>query len=152
MAAILYPAWLPPALHDGYGFRPVSPIVRSTFVSGRSMQRRRAKSTPTQVAVNWLLNDGTAALFEKWFQEDLSDGAAHFLCLLKTSLGMGYYRAQFVDIYEGPELVGGKYWRFSATVEVDKRPLLADGSTAYPDAILHSDIVDLAANREWPEA
>ncbi len=80
------------------------------------------------------------------------DGAAWFLCPLRTPLGLDYYKSKFVDIYEGPILVGGKYWRFTATLEVYTRPLLPDGSTAYPDPFLHPEIVDLTANKEWPEA
>lgn len=152
MPDALYPAGLPLPLHEGYGFRPVSPLVRTPMVSGRARVRRGYTATPTQVALIWLMTDAQAQLFEKWYQEELLDGSSWFLARLKTPLGIDYYRSRFVDIYEGPVLQGGRYWRFTATLELYRRPLLADGSAAYPDAILHADIVDLAANREWPEA
>lgn len=151
-ASIPYPDWLPCALQDGYGFTPVSPLLQTQFTSGRSQWRRGYTSTPTRVAVSWLMRDMEAALFEKWFQEDLLDGSAWFLCWLRTPLGMDYYRSHFVDIYDGGTLTEGKFWKFSATLELFTRPLLPDGSTKYQDAILHSDIIDLAANREWPES
>lgn len=152
MAYVPYPAWLPAGERDGYAFRHVSPLIRQTFISGRSMQRRRGGSTPTNVTVSWLLSSQVAALFEKWFQEDLMDGQAWFLCRLKTTLGIDFYRSRFVDIYDGPSLAGVDMWRFTATLELFTRPLLADGSTAYPDPFLHPQIVDLTANKEWPEA
>lgn len=102
------------------------------------------------MAVRWQLRGQVGALFEKWFQEDLRDGSAWFLCKLRTPLGMDYHKARFVDIYEGPTLVSGNYWLFSATLEVMRRPLLPDGSTAVPELILNSDILDDAMNREWP--
>jgi len=49
MALIMQPQWLPEPLRDGYGLRPVSPLKRSMFVSGRSMPRRAYTATPTQV-------------------------------------------------------------------------------------------------------
>ncbi|MCO7469521.1 hypothetical protein NJG16_05560 [Stenotrophomonas maltophilia] len=152
-AAVPYPAWLPLPLRDGYGFKPVTPLLTSRFQSGASLTRRRSTSTPTMVTLSWVLKDQSAALFEKWVQEDLVDGSAWFLCKLKTPLGVDYYRSRFTaDFYNGPYLVDGNFWRFDATLEMFRRPLLADGSTAYPDAIFNSDIVDLAANREWPDA
>ena len=151
-ASVPYPSWLPEPLQDGYGFKPVSPLLVDQFTSGRTQSRRGSLSTPTRVSVTWLLVDPVAALFEKWFQEDLYDGAAWFLCRLRTPLGMDYYRSRFSDIYEGPTLVEGNYWQFTATLELFRRPLLADGSTKEPDAsfILGSSLVDLSANREWP--
>ncbi|MFK3846604.1 hypothetical protein [Stenotrophomonas sp. NPDC078853] len=151
MAVLPYPHWLPEALREGYGIKHASPLKRSTFVSGRALSRRNYTSTPSEVAVRWLLPDADAALFEKWFQEDLVDGAAWFLCRLRTPLGMDYHKSRFVDIYEGPTLSESNLWLISATLELFERPLLADGSTVYPDAVLNSGIIDLTANREWPK-
>jgi len=150
-AAVPYPSWLPMPLRAGYGFKPVSPIISSRFVSGATMNRRNYTSTPSRVGMTWLLTDTKAALFEKWVQEDLVDGTAWFLCKLKSPIGVDYYRSKFTeDFYDGPVLVEGDFWQISATLEMFRRPLLADGSTAYPDAIQNAAVVDLAANREWP--
>jgi len=53
MALIMQPQWLPEPLREGYGLRHVSPLKRSTFVSGRSMPRRAYTATR-------LYDDGTA--------------------------------------------------------------------------------------------
>jgi len=144
---------MPMPLRDGYGFKPESPLIGARFVSGASITRRRNTAVPAAVTLTWLFTDMQAALFEKWVQEDLIDGAAWFLCKLQTPLGVDFYRSRFTpDFYDGPVLVEGGFWQVSATLEVFRRPLLADGSTAYPDAFLRAGLVDIAANREWPEA
>ncbi|MEN4938754.1 hypothetical protein [Stenotrophomonas sp. TWI1151] len=150
MALIMQPQWLPEPLREGYGLRHVSPLKRSTFVSGRSMPRRAYTATPTNVEVRWLLNDGQAALFEKWFQEGLNDGVAWFACRLRSPLGMDYYKSRFTDIYDGPTLTNSNLWLITAPLEIYARPLLADGWSEYPEGILQANVIDLAANREWP--
>jgi hypothetical protein len=55
MADIIYPdEYLPMPLMDGYGFKPISPLLRTEMTSGRAQQRRRYTSTPTQASVKWI--------------------------------------------------------------------------------------------------
>lgn len=151
MALIMQPSWLPEPLRDGYALKQVSPLLRSTFVSGRSMQRRRYTSTPTEVGVRWLLDSPTAALFEKWFQQVLMDGSGWFACRLRTPLGMEYYKTRFMDIYDGPALTQSNDWLISANLELYERPLLEDGWLEMPYGYLQASIIDKALNREWPK-
>lgn len=52
MADIIYPdEYLPMPLMDGYGFKPISPLLRTEMTSGRARQRRRYTSRPTQASV-----------------------------------------------------------------------------------------------------
>ena len=44
------------------------------------------------------------------------------------------------------------YWQFSATLELWTRPVLGGGWAEFPDYIINSSIIDIALNREWPEA
>ena len=106
---IAYPEFLPEPQRDGYGFQPVSPMARSELQSGRARQRRRFTSVPTVASVTWLMDDGEAQLFEGWFEHILLSGSLWFQCPLKTPLGMDEHRARFVDIYEGPILVGESF-------------------------------------------
>ncbi|CAM3408143.1 hypothetical protein BS639_17910 [Rouxiella silvae] len=150
---INYPAdYLPTPLQDGFGLTPISPLLRTQFTSGRARQRRLYKSTPTQAAVTWLFTEGESQLFEAWFSEGLTDGVSWFNMPLRTPLGLGDYVCRFTDIYDGPVLVGGKYWQFTATLELWERPVLPPGSTEFPDYIVNADIIDIAANREWPQS
>ncbi|PNG87547.1 hypothetical protein CBL13_01411 [Pseudomonas putida] len=149
---LAYPKGLPLPLREGYGFTPVSPLIRSELRSGRVRQRRRFTSVPTVASVSWIMSDAQAQFFEAWFEEVLGAGVSWFECPLKTPLGLDRYQARFADIYSGPELVGVSSWRFTASLELLKRPLLPPGwVTDAPDYILGSDIIDIAVNDKWPE-
>lgn len=64
---------------------------------------------------------------------------------------MDEHRTRFVDIYEGPILVGESFWRFTAKLELFKRPVLdAEWAIEMPDYIAMADIFDIAMNQEWP--
>ncbi|WP_353742569.1 hypothetical protein WHX55_10970 [Pseudomonas fluorescens] len=148
---IEYPKFLPLPQREGYGFQSVSPIARSDLQSGRARQRRRFTSVPTVATVTWLLNDTEAQLFEGWFEHILLSGSLWFQCLLKTPLGLDDHRARFIDIYDGPNLVGVSHWRFTAKVELFKRPILDAGwIITVPDYVAMADIFDRAINHEWP--
>lgn len=153
MADIFYPhEWLPMPQQEGYGFQPISPLLRTQMTSGRARQRRNYKSTPTQASITWFFeNDSQAQLFEAWYSDTLSDGAAWFYMKLQTPLGVEFYKCRFTDIYQGPTLVAPIYWQFTATLELWKRPVLPDGWAEFPDYIMQSGILDIAVNREWPE-
>ena len=147
---IAYPEFLPEPQRDGYGFQPVSPMARSELQSGRARQRRRFTSVPTVASVTWLMDDGEAQLFEGWFEHILLSGSLWFQCPLKTPMGMDEHRARFVDIYEGPILVGESFWRFTAKLELFKRPILDAGWIIdAPDYVAMADIFDIAMNQKW---
>lgn len=152
--SINYPAdYLPIPLQDGYGLKPVSPILRTDLVSGRARQRRLYTSTPTQAAVSWSFSDPEGQLFEAWHRDTIHDGADWFNMPLRSPLGTtDLYVCRFVDIYEGPTIEGGNYWRYTAVLELWERPILPPDWGNFPDYIINSNIIDLALNREWPEA
>ncbi|KAB7896443.1 hypothetical protein GA565_10860 [Rouxiella sp. S1S-2] len=136
-----------------YGFKPVSPLLRSPLTSGRARQRRAFTSAPTQTSVKWLFKkDGQAQYFEAWFKHVLSDGVAWFYMKLKTPLGVELYKCRFTDIYDGPYFLAPRGWQFSATLELWERPVLPAESLEFPDYIVNGDIIDIAANREWPQS
>lgn len=153
MADIFYPNELPIPLKDGFGLEPISPFLRTKLTSGRSRQRRIYSSVPTQASVKWSFKkDNEAQLFEAWFRDALTDGVAWFYMRLKTPLGIKPYKCRFVDIYQGPILASGKFWQFTATLELWERPLLPPGWGFFPELVAGSDIIDIALNKEWPEA
>ncbi|MNI74133.1 hypothetical protein D3C73_1301990 [compost metagenome] len=56
-------------------------------------------------------------------------------------------------MYQGPVLVGISRWRIQAKVSLFRRPLIDKDWVLYaPEYVLHSNIFDIAMNREWPEA
>lgn len=150
---VIYPAELPLPLREGYAFKSESPIIRTQMQSGRARQRRKYKRVPTYPSVSWLMSSPQASLFMAWFDEALNSGADWFLCPLRTPLGLDKYQARFIDIYEGPELVGVSHWRFTATLELFTTPLFEPGwAGTLPSYIIESDIVDRAVNEKWPKA
>ncbi|EJO7683703.1 hypothetical protein NUL40_004216 [Escherichia coli] len=151
--SINYPnEYLPIPLQEGFGMKPVSPLLRTELTSGRARQRRLYTSTPTQASVAWLFTDPQAQLFEAWYRDTITDGADWFNMPLRSPLGnTDIYVCRFTDIYEGPTIEGGNYWRYTATLELWDRPVLAPGWADFPDYIINSSIIDIALNREWPE-
>lgn len=145
--------YLPLPLMEGYGLKPVSPLLRTELVTGRARQRRQYISTPTQATVKWTFKtDGESQLFEAWFRDVIKDGSLWFQMKLHTPLGLEYRKCRFVDIYEGPTLIPPKYFQFSATLELYERPILPVGFGEYPDLVVNSGLLDIAVNQEWPEA
>lgn len=150
---IYYPHdYLPIPLKDGFELKPISPFLRTDLDSGRARQRRRYLSTPTQASVTWSFKtDPEAQLFESFYLDTITDGAAWFYMNLKTPLGIMPYKCRFTEIYEGPVLMEGKYWQYRATLELWERPILPPGWGPFPQFIIGSSIIDKAMNREWPQ-
>lgn len=147
---IEYPKTLPLPLQEGYGMQVGSPLQRTEMESGRARQRRKFSNVPTIIDVVWMMTEGQAQLFEAWFRFSIKDGAEWFECPLRTPMGLKQYVARFTDIYSGPALVGGSYWRFSARIELRERQTLGAGWMDVSEYIIHSDIFDRAMNYEWP--
>jgi hypothetical protein len=147
-----YPVELPLPVADGYGFKPVSPFIRTKMNTGRSRQRRAYASVPTELTADFIFEDDLEAqLFESWFEDVLISGSEWFECDLKTPQGIRPYKVRFTDMYEGPSLDGG-YWRFRAPLELWERPILAGGWAIYaPEYITGMNIIDLAVNKDWPQ-
>lgn len=95
MADIFYPdEYLPMPLMDGYGFKPISPLLRTEMTSGRAQQRRRYTSTPTRASVKWIFKtDALAQVFEAFFRDALKDGQSSFYLKLQTPIGVKPYKA-----------------------------------------------------------
>ncbi|EFC5129665.1 TPA: hypothetical protein JLF01_002029 [Escherichia coli] len=144
--------YLPMPQRSGHGFTPVSPLQRSTMTSGRTRQRRKYTSVPTEASVSWVFNDAQAQLFEVWFRDVITDGAAWFNMRMRTPMSVGDYVCRFKDIYDGPVLFGLGFWKFTATLELWERPILPPGWGNFPEFIVGQSIIDYALNKEWPEA
>ena len=118
---IYYPSELPLPSQDDYAFTPVSPLLRSSMTTGRARQRRAYLNTPTQLSLYWLFTDSQAAAFEDWFDDTLISGSQWFVMNLRTPLGLTAQTCRFTDIFSGPQRVGANYWKYTATLELEKR-------------------------------
>jgi|SRR5690625_896482 len=147
-----FPRSLPCFLREGYDINHVQPFMRTTMESGRAIQRRKFTSVPSMIKVSLLCTDSQAQAFESWFRDAIHDGADWFNALIKTPMGLQRYVCRFTDMYSGPQLTGRSMWRFGATLEAWDRPLLPPGWGVFPDFVAGQSIIDIAMNREWPEA
>lgn len=149
---ISYPSQLPRPLIDSYKLNTTNPLMRSEMNSGRARQRRKFTSVPTTVKVRWNMDRLQAGFFEAWYARTLLDGAEWFVCELETTAGFQEYECRFTGIYDGPEKVQVLRWEFSATLELRERPLIPSPWEQFPEYWFAGNIIDLALNREWPEA
>lgn len=152
---IYYPDYLPLPIRDNYGLDSTqsSPLLRTQMVSGRARQRRSYLSVPPFARMTWVLSQTEAQLFEKWFSKDLVSGAEWFVMKVLTPLGMQEQDCKFAGMYSGPELFAHRHWKISASIEIRDKPLLDSTWYQYaPQFILYSNLIDVAINREWPEA
>jgi len=152
MAAIDYPADLPPPLRSGYGINHLSPLQRTELATGRAIQRRKYTSVPSIASVSWNFSQVQAQLFEGWFRWTLSDGTEWFNARLRTPLGLQDYECRFAGMYEGPDLVGIDRWKFSAELEIMERQTIMSGLDEFPEFVLYQAIIDIAINQNWPTA
>ena len=148
MAITDYPAGLPLPLRDGYAFKPINNINRTDMQSGRARQRVEFKNVPDMLNLRWTLSQEESRLFSVWARVIV--GAGWFTMAILTPQGFDEVEMRFTERVDGPALVGRFHWTWSATVEIRETPELDGDWILLPDFILHSDIFDLAINREKP--
>ncbi|MGO3056992.1 MAG: hypothetical protein ACTID3_08680 [Halomonas sp.] len=162
MAEIDFPAGLKTPLQADYGLQHVDANVRTRMASGRTRSRQQFTYTPTRVNVQWLFPAGQAQLFEAWYwapynreapnKGGIQGGTLPFNTKLRTPIGLRIYKdVSFTDVYSGPVLVGGRFWRVTATLEIAKRPVLPPADLEYPEEILYSSLFDITMNKHWPK-
>ena len=152
MTLAVWPEQLPLPEQSGYAIQHVSPLQRTEMVSGRARQRRVYTSVPSNVAVQWLLTEQQAQLFEAFFRYAITDGADWFLLPLKTPMFTGNYECRFTGIYEGPVLIAYDKWTVSATIEIKERNTITANELYDPQGIIDSEIFDITMNQKWPLA
>ena len=152
MSLVSWPTQLPLPEQSGYAIQHVSPMQRTTMVSGRARQRRVYTSVPSNVSVQWFLTEQQAQLFEAFFRYAITDGADWFLLPLKTPMFTGDYECRFTGIYEGPTLTTFNKWTISATIEIKERHTLDSKWVNAPQYVIDSSIIDIAVNQLWPAA
>jgi hypothetical protein len=149
---IQYPSQLPVPLQDGYAINTDNPKLSSVMASGRVRERRRFTTVPTLIQVRWNMDQNQAAYFESWFRTALVDGTEWIEGTLLTPIGFKPYIYKIRGMYDGPTLVQVSRWEFTALVELLERPLMPPEWLPFPDLWFGMNIIDVAMNKEWPEA
>lgn len=149
---IYYPESLPGPLRENHNLQPAATFERTTMASGRSRVRKTFSKVPTLGSWEFLFTSLEATIFEAWFRDQLKDGVEWFNAKRLTPMGRQSLICRFTSMYAGPNLVGISRWRFSCPIEIIERPLLPEGWGEFPTFIAQSNVLDVALNREWPEA
>ncbi|MNZ97837.1 hypothetical protein D3C78_1170980 [compost metagenome] len=152
---IEYPKYLPAPQLDGFGLNTADPTIRSEMQSGRARQRRRFTNVPESAQCSWLMTPLQASYFKAWHKSVLIDGAEWFSCRLRTQDaidGTMDYDCRFVGMYSGPRWAPRNMWMFSATLELRERTMMPPQWLPFPEFWFNGNIIDMAMNREWPEA
>ncbi|MNO07641.1 hypothetical protein D3C81_2299230 [compost metagenome] len=55
-------------------------------------------------------------------------------------------------MYSGPRWAPRNMWMFSATLELRERTMMPPQWLPFPEFWFNGNIIDMAMNREWPEA
>ena len=144
-----YPVGLPKPIRDDYAFSPTNRIRRTEMDSGRARQRIEFDSVPTYVPVTFIFTEPQARLFEAW--ADQVAGADWWIFPLVSPLAHQDEQVRFTQSPSGGELIGVDIWKFTCQLEVRYKPIFPEGwIDILPDYILYADILDYAANQEWP--
>ncbi|VVO05963.1 hypothetical protein PS834_03058 [Pseudomonas fluorescens] len=150
---IEYPAELPLPLQDGYALEtPVDPMLRTQMESGRARQRLNFDEVPYLINAKWNCDSNQMAFFQGWYARALSQGVEWFKATLLTPTGFKEYECRFTGHYTGPTLVQVRRWEFAGTLELREPPLIPPGWELFPQYWFMMNIIDMAVNREWPEA
>ena len=149
---IQYPAELPLPLQEGYGLSTVDPMQATQMVTGRTRYRVRHSYVPNEVRFNFNFSEAEAGFFEAWYARTLSNGMEWFEMPLQLPSGFTTYQAHFKAIYQGPDLTQVSRWRYSAVLQLKQRPMIPEGWEQFPEYWFNKNVIDVAANREWPEA
>lgn len=144
-----YPDGLPCILRDGYGFDKINKIRSTDMDVGRAVHRWEFDDAPSFASVSWIMTEPQSRLFNAWNNQVVKAG--WFTITLLSDMGFEDVTARFVETPKRVELIGQFSWKWSATLEVEFEPMLAEGwAEILPDYILDADIFDRAINEQWP--
>lgn len=151
---IKYPSQLPLPLLDGRSSQRVETVLRTQMQSGRTRSRLMFEKTPTGQGCRFLFTQAQAYFFELWFNEKLKSGVLEFEINLRMTDGLRPRVVKFMSMYKGPVMTGPNQWTVSANIEIRDRITTGDNPdwVEFPEFYFNADIIDLAVNREWPEA
>lgn len=125
MTTPVFPSTLPKASMQGYAYTPGSNLIRTDMEVGAAKVRRRFVSVPTDVSATWTFTLAELGTFEKFFREQLFDGAAWFQIPVVNGAGETLCTARFKQAYQAETQAREDVWRVSATLEVMNMPTIA---------------------------
>ena len=128
-------------------------ILRTERLKGLARNRRWTNSPTVEAEVEWIMPNAKAELFIAWHSAELADGVSWFTMPLLYAGELAPRNCRFVAMYTGPSPVNLNFVRFTARLEIFKRPMIDPGWLALPEYwyyLRNRSIFDEAMNREWP--
>lgn len=119
------PAWpdrLPPPALANYSYQPQAPFVRTNMDTGLARQRRRFISIPSQITVQFTLNQEQLALFEAFCHYDLLDGVCWFTAQIANGMERQGVKARWIGAWK-VDLLDAGIWQVSGTLESINLPV-----------------------------
>ncbi|MPS48552.1 hypothetical protein [Methylobacillus sp.] len=125
MAIPDYPSTLPKPSMGNYSLKPQSGKIRTEMEGGPARVRRRSLSVPVDVQVLFKFDRKEFGIFQKFYREDLFDGASYFNIKLVNGAGEHIVKARFKDEYEASVDKHENFWQVSGTLEAMNMPLIS---------------------------
>lgn len=120
------PAWperLPPPTLANYSYQAQAPLIRTNMDTGLARQRRRFVSIPSQIGVQFVLNQEQLALFEAFCHYDLLDGLCWFTARIANGMEVQGVKARWIGAWK-VDLLDAGIWQVSGTLESINLPVV----------------------------
>ncbi len=102
-----------------------SPIVRTSFITGKGIVRRMYSDVPQFRELSFVMNSDQAQYFEGFYHYELNDGADWFEMDLTLPDGTETRTVRFREMYKVPDPYGSKNnWTVRAVIELQDRPII----------------------------
>lgn len=124
MATPVFPATLPKLVMTNYSYKPVNNLIRTNMEAGPAKTRRRFVNVPTEISAEWIFTRAELGIFEKFWKEQLYDGAAWFKIKVVNGAGETECNARFTEPYSASTAVREFMWKVDAKIEVMGMPVV----------------------------
>lgn len=124
MAIPVFPATLPKLVMTNYSYKPTNNLIRTQMETGPAKQRRRFVNVPTEISAEWIFTRAELGIFEKFWKEQLYDGAGWFKLKVVNGAGESECNARFTEPYSASASVREFMWKVNGKVEVMGLPVV----------------------------
>lgn len=120
-----FPTNIPKVFMGQYSYKADNNVVRTEMESGLARQRRRSIFKTVKFNVKWIFSRSELAIFEKFYSEEIYDGAGWFNIKLVNGTGESEYKARFVaDSVETQTVANEHVWEVTGVLETVGMPIL----------------------------
>lgn len=131
MVSVIYPYESLPGPHfSSSGIKQQSNFLINKAESGYSRIRKRFKSVPAEMKIQWRLTSSQADFFLGWVEHVLDGGVLSFSLNMRSPQGVVPHEFRFLTHpLEGVKPSGNR-WLYSAKMEVRELPVMSEEDVA----------------------